>query len=132
RPVRLGRVLDLLRLRRVLHRAAPRSAPAARGLLGGRDHEPRVAAPARAVRVEALPIRRSGARRARRCRGWLVTRVVVAEAGRSRRTIEIVSPYNPANAVTASRFLALPPFVWAVHNGYHQYATLFMLVCGLL
>ena len=48
--------------RRVLHRAAPRSAAAARRLLGGRDHEPRVAAPARAVRVEALPVRRSRAR----------------------------------------------------------------------
>lgn len=42
-----------------------------------------------------------------------------------------VSPWNPANAITASRFLALPPFLWAVHNGYHQWATLFMLVCGL-
>lgn len=43
-----------------------------------------------------------------------------------------VSPWNPANAVTASRFLALPPFFWAVQHGYHQWATLFMLVCGLL
>ncbi len=44
----------------------------------------------------------------------------------------VVSRLNPANAVTASRFLTLPPFVWAVHNGYHQWATLFILVCGLL
>jgi len=44
----------------------------------------------------------------------------------------VVSPYNPANAVTASRFLTLPPFVWAVHHGYHQWATLFILICGLL
>ncbi len=44
----------------------------------------------------------------------------------------VVSPYNPANAVTASRFLTLPPFVWAVANGYHQWATLFILICGLL
>ncbi|HLL23469.1 MAG TPA: CDP-alcohol phosphatidyltransferase family protein [Kofleriaceae bacterium] len=44
----------------------------------------------------------------------------------------VVSPFNPANAVTASRFLTLPPFVWAVANGYHQWATLFMLICGLL
>ena len=51
-----------------------------------------------------------------------------AQAGPAR----VVSPFNPANAVTASRFLTLPPFVWAVHNGYHQWATLFMLVCGLL
>src|SRR6185436_14885645 len=40
--------------------------------------------------------------------------------------------FNPANAVTASRFLCLPPFVWAVANGYHQWATLFILICGLL
>lgn len=44
----------------------------------------------------------------------------------------VVSPLNPANAVTASRFLTLPPFVWAVANGYHQWATLFILICGLL
>jgi len=43
-----------------------------------------------------------------------------------------VSAWNPANAVTASRFLTLPPFMWAVVHGYHQWATLFMLVCGLL
>jgi phosphatidylglycerophosphate synthase len=44
----------------------------------------------------------------------------------------VVSPFNPANAVTASRFLCLPPFVWAVDNGYHQWATLFILICGVL
>jgi len=44
----------------------------------------------------------------------------------------VVSPWNPANAVTASRFLCLPPFAWAVMNGYHQWATLFILICGLL
>ena len=43
-----------------------------------------------------------------------------------------VSPWNPANAVTASRFLALPPFVWAVDAGYPQWATLFMFICGIL
>jgi phosphatidylglycerophosphate synthase len=43
----------------------------------------------------------------------------------------VVSPFNPANAVTASRFLMLPPLWWAVAHGYHQYATLFLLVCGL-
>jgi len=43
-----------------------------------------------------------------------------------------VSKWNPANAVTASRFLTLPPFVWAVHHGYRQWATLFILACGLL
>lgn len=54
--------------------------------------------------------------------------VAVADATPPR----VVSPFNPANAVTASRFLCLPPFVWAVHNGYHQWATLFILICGLL
>ncbi len=44
----------------------------------------------------------------------------------------IVSPWNPANAVTASRFLTLPPLYWAIDGGYHQWATLFILVCGLL
>ncbi len=44
----------------------------------------------------------------------------------------VVSPYNPANAVTAMRFLFLPPFLWAVHHGYHQWATLFILGCGIL
>src|SRR5262249_26998524 len=36
------------------------------------------------------------------------------------------------NAVTASRFLTLPLLWWAVDHGYHQWATLFILVCGLL
>ena len=44
----------------------------------------------------------------------------------------VVSPFNPANAVTASRFLTLPPFVWAVANGYHQWATLVIVICGVL
>jgi phosphatidylglycerophosphate synthase len=44
----------------------------------------------------------------------------------------VVPKLNPANAVTASRFLFLPPFVWAVAHGYAQYATLFILICGLL
>ena len=43
-----------------------------------------------------------------------------------------VSPWNPANAVTASRFLTLPPLYWAIDNGYHQWATLLILICGLL
>ena len=43
-----------------------------------------------------------------------------------------VSVLNPANAVTASRFLTLPPLFWAIDNGYHQWATLFILICGLL
>lgn len=44
----------------------------------------------------------------------------------------VVSVFNPANAVTASRFLLLPPFVWAVDSGYPQWATLFMFTCGIL
>lgn len=43
-----------------------------------------------------------------------------------------VSPWNPANAVTASRYLTLPPFVYAVMHGYHQWATIWMLLCGIL
>jgi len=43
-----------------------------------------------------------------------------------------VSNWNPANAVTASRFLTLPPFWWAVDHGYNQWATLILLVCGVL
>jgi phosphatidylglycerophosphate synthase len=43
-----------------------------------------------------------------------------------------VPKLNPANAVTASRFLTLPPFVWAVDAGYPQWATLFILLCGVL
>ena len=44
----------------------------------------------------------------------------------------VVSKLNPANAVTASRFLTLPPFIWAVDAGYPQWATLFIFLCGVL
>ncbi len=44
----------------------------------------------------------------------------------------IVSPLNPANAVTASRFLTLPPLFWAIDHGYRQWATLLVIICGLL
>lgn len=47
-------------------------------------------------------------------------------------TPRVVPKINPANAVTASRFLTLPPFVWAVATGQHQWATLFIMICGLL
>lgn len=43
-----------------------------------------------------------------------------------------VSPWNPANAVTASRFLFLPLLWWAIAHGLHQWATLFIILCGLL
>ena len=44
----------------------------------------------------------------------------------------VVSPWNPANAVTASRFLTLPPLYWAVAHHERQLATLFIIICGLL
>ena len=44
----------------------------------------------------------------------------------------MASNLNPANAITASRFLTLPPFLWAVDHGYQQYATLLLFVCGIL
>lgn len=44
----------------------------------------------------------------------------------------VVSPFNPANAVTASRFITLPFFVMAVANGQHQWATMWILICGVL
>ncbi len=52
--------------------------------------------------------------------------MATATAGR------VVSPWNPANAVTASRFLTLPPLYWAVMHDQRQLATLFIIVCGLL
>ena len=45
---------------------------------------------------------------------------------------KVVSPWNPANAVTASRFLTLPPLYWAVMHDQRQAATLLILVCGVL
>lgn len=44
----------------------------------------------------------------------------------------VVSPFNPANAVTASRFLTLPPFLWGVDTGQYQVAAIAIVVCGLL
>jgi phosphatidylglycerophosphate synthase len=52
-----------------------------------------------------------------------------AEAG---RPAPRVSRWNPANAVTASRYLTLPLLWWAIDRGYHQHATLFIVICGLL
>jgi phosphatidylglycerophosphate synthase len=43
----------------------------------------------------------------------------------------VVSKLNPANAVTASRFLTLPALWWSIAHGHHQYATLFLVICGL-
>lgn len=44
----------------------------------------------------------------------------------------MASNLNPANAITASRFLTLPPFVWAIDRGYYQVAMLLLLLCGVL
>ena len=44
----------------------------------------------------------------------------------------MASNVNPANAVTASRFLTLPPFVYAVDRGWYQWAAACIIVCGLL
>jgi phosphatidylglycerophosphate synthase len=56
----------------------------------------------------------------------------VAAAGSTAKPARVVSPFNPANAVTASRFITLPFFVWSVANGHHQWATLWILICGIL
>jgi phosphatidylglycerophosphate synthase len=61
----------------------------------------------------------------------MMTSAAVAD-GADMQAPRKVSPFNPANAVTASRFLTLPPLYWAVDNGYHQWATLFILICGVL
>ncbi len=37
---------------------------------------------------------------------------------------------NPANALTASRYLTLPPFVYWLDRGKYQYAILMVVVCG--
>jgi phosphatidylglycerophosphate synthase len=53
-------------------------------------------------------------------------------AEQAAKPARVVSRWNPANAVTASRFLTLPPLFWAIDNGHHQWATLFILICGVL
>lgn len=44
----------------------------------------------------------------------------------------VVSRLNPANAVTASRFLILPPFFWAIDAGQLQIAFFAIFICGIL
>ena len=44
----------------------------------------------------------------------------------------MASNLNPANAVTASRFLTLPPFLYCIDHGYQQWATILMMICGVL
>ncbi len=43
-----------------------------------------------------------------------------------------VSIINPANAVTSSRFLTLPAFIYFVANGMYQFAVATVFVCGIL
>jgi phosphatidylglycerophosphate synthase len=50
----------------------------------------------------------------------------------SSQPARVVSNFNPANAVTASRFLTLPPMIYAVDQGHVQWATLLLMICGLL
>jgi phosphatidylglycerophosphate synthase len=40
--------------------------------------------------------------------------------------------FNPANAITASRYLTLPPFLYYLDRGMDQLALAMVLVCGLL
>src|ERR1700690_767659 len=44
----------------------------------------------------------------------------------------MASNVNPANAVTASRFLTLPVFVWTIDRGYYQGGAVCIIVCALL
>lgn len=39
---------------------------------------------------------------------------------------------NPANAITASRYFTLPPFLWAIDRGFDQIALVMVLVNALL
>ncbi len=39
---------------------------------------------------------------------------------------------NPANAITAARFFALPPFLYYVDKAEYQLATLMIIVCGVM
>ena len=44
----------------------------------------------------------------------------------------VVPRLNPANAVTASRYLTLPPLYYAIAHDHHQWATVLIIICGLL
>lgn len=39
---------------------------------------------------------------------------------------------NPANAMTASRFLTVPAMIYFIDKGWYQYASVLMLVCAML
>lgn len=55
-----------------------------------------------------------------------------APARSSMATNRPVSIVNPANMVTASRFLTLPPFYYFVSTGAYQLVVAVVLVCSLL
>ena len=44
----------------------------------------------------------------------------------------MASNVNPANAITASRFLTLPVYLWAIDQGEAQLAALAVIICGVL
>jgi phosphatidylglycerophosphate synthase len=44
----------------------------------------------------------------------------------------VVSRWNPANAVTASRYLTLPVLWWAIDHEYRAWATLCIAFCAIL
>ena len=56
----------------------------------------------------------------------------MAATAASEAPTRVVSNLNPANAITASRFLTLPVFWWAVGRGEQQLAILTVAVCALL
>lgn len=39
---------------------------------------------------------------------------------------------NPANALTATRFLTIPPYIYYVDRGEYQWATVMLVVCAFL
>lgn len=43
----------------------------------------------------------------------------------------MASVLNPANAITASRFLTLPPFLYWLDRGDYQLATVAVILCGV-
>ncbi len=56
----------------------------------------------------------------------------VSDSAPAKSPARVVSRLNPANATTASRFLTLPVFLWAIDSGRYQTAFFAILVCGLL
>jgi phosphatidylglycerophosphate synthase len=44
----------------------------------------------------------------------------------------LASYLNPANAITASRYFTLPPFLYFLDRGMGQYALVMVILCGVL